>query len=261
MSNPKIQQLIDSINRYAVDPETVDFSMKTIACRTFTINGEGDYSPQAERNKHIYKEFLSDGFYSNDPNLKEHFEEIWVSYLVRRYYDAIFETGAIPVGSISTISDYAIAVDSIDMAVWKYELKGISRDKQQSAKIDIYTNYLQWVLNNLEEANNKRKDKSPVKILWESQLNSYMLKHTSLGGGVAKPVIGPNGAVRRPLPWTDWQKMLDAIGEMVARCPSRVINTKTKTYSNIKGLYNRNNREMGYANIDEFFDAYGFSTK
>lgn len=280
MTDSKIQGLVDAINTYAVDPETADFSMKTIACSMFAINGKGVYSCDADRNELIYKEFLSDEkLHSSYDNFQEHVEEIWEYYLVRRYYNAILEMGAIPVGKITTNSDYAIVVDSIDGAVGKYDLEWclkfnynvresdiksfrIKKDIYESAKRDVYVGYLQDALNAIEEAKNKRKDNVPVKILWESQLNSYLLKHTSIGGIVAKPVIGPHGSVRRALPEIEWQwqAMLDVIGEMSSRWPSHIINTKTKTYGKIEDTFYQYNKEMGYANIDAFFDAFGFVT-
>ena len=278
MSDPRIQGLIDSINTYAVDPETADFYMKNIACSMFAINGKDVYSCEADRNKLIYKDFLSDKkLHSSYDNFEDHIDEIWEYYLVRRYYNAILETGAIPVGKITANSDYAIVVDSIDGAVDKYDLEhclhfnynlresdikacNIPEEILESAKWDLYVEYLNSVLNAIEQAKNKRKDNSPVGILWESQLNSFLMKHTSIGGVVAKPIIGPHGSVRRTLPEVEWQwqAMLDVISEMSSRWPSRIINTQTKTYGKIEDTFYQNNREMGYANIDEFFDAFGY---
>lgn len=280
MSESIIQGLIDSINTYAVDPEAADFSMKNIACSMFVINGKDVYSFEADRNKLIYQDFLSDTkLHSSYDNFEDHIEEIWEYYLVRRYYNAILETGAIPVGKIAANSNYAIVVDSIDGAIEKHDLErclhynynvresdiksfNIAEDIYESAKKDLYVEYLRSVLSAIEQAKSKRKDKSPVGILWESQLNKYLMKHTSIGGVVAKPVIGPHGSVRRALPEIEWQwqAMLDVIGELSSRWPSRIINTHTKTYGKIEDTFYQYNREMGYTNIDEFFDAFGFVT-
>lgn len=280
MNDSTIQGLIDSVNVYATDPETADFSMKNIACAMFVINGKGVYSRKADRNKLIYNDFISDKtLQSSYDNFQDHIEEIWKYYLVRRYYNAILETGAIPVGKITANSDYAIVVDSIDGAVDKFDLEhslhfnynlkesdiksfNISEDIYESAKNSKYAEYLHNVLNAIEQAENKRKDNIPVRILWESQLHDYLMKHTSIGGVVAKPVIGPYGSVRRALPEIEWQwqAMLDVIDEMSSRWPSRTINTKTKTYGKIEDTFYKFNKEMGYASIDEFFDAYGYLT-
>ena len=295
MKDSKIQNLINAIDKYAVTPETEDFWMKIVDCRQYHITGKDVYSPEADRNKHVYKEFLSDEELQSslekqfleykqwltdqnligtkyDTTMEAVIEEGWRSYLVRRYYNAIFEIGAIPWGCDAAKNDFIVIVDSIEGAINKFDLEHclhfdynvsesaikaskIPEDKYQSAIKRLYTGYLKDALKEVE-------NKQP-KVLWESQFNDYLLKCTSLGGAVAKPVIGLNGATRRSLPETQWkwQKTLDIIGEMLSRWPNRIINTKTKTYGKIEDAFYEYNGEMGYANIDDFLDAYGFSTK
>ena len=303
MKDSSVQKLIDSINKYAVDPEAEDFWMKTVDCRQYNITGMGVFSQTADRNKYVYNKFMSDedlqsGYekhYSEykqwltdqkllgtkyDTTLEAIVEDGWRSYLVRHYYNAIFEIGAIPAGGILSICDYIIIVESMDGAIYKTDLEQclrsdyrvssaaikaskIPEDKYQSAMSYLYGGYLKNALKAVEAENKKRKNQSPLKVLWESQLHNYQLKNTSLGGVDAKPVIGPNGAIRRSLPETQWkwQKTLNAIGDMITTWPDHIIDPDTKEYGKIEEAFSQYNEEMGYADIAEFLDAYGFSVK
>jgi len=285
----KIQELLKKIEEYAVDPETVDLSMKTIAVNMYQIDGYGIYDPESERYKHIDKSFLDKvrlGWVSSDYT-DEYKEELlmeekrrkWGEHLGELYKDALDDVGAVLMTGISSRSDYALVINSIDGAVEKYmlqdylvdifgmdryslNLNSVPEEKLQRAKESCYYSYLGRTLAALKEANkNKSKEQSPVRVIWEDQMHDYLMRHSSLGNVTPKPVIGPNGTVRHKVPQQHKRTVERALTEMVARWPQRVINPKTRTYDQIVKEITKCCADLGYANIDEFFDAYGFSVK
>lgn len=288
-NDKKIQELLEKIGKYAVDPETVELSMKTIAVNMYQIDGCGIYDPESERYKHIDKSFLDKvrlGWVSSDYT-DEYKEELlleekrrkWGEHLGELYKDALDDVGAVMMSGISSRSDYAVVINSIDGAVEKYMLEdylvniygvnryslsmsNLSEEQLQRAKESCYYSYLGRTLAALKEANkNKSKDQPPVRVIWEDQMHDYLMHHSSLGNVTPKPVIGPNGTVRQKVPQQHKRTIERALTEMVARWPQRVVNPKTRTYDQIVKEITKCCADLGYANIDEFFDAYGFSVK
>lgn len=283
----KIQGLIDQIGKMAVDPEAVDFSMKTIAVNFYQIDGHGVYSPESERYAHLDKSFLDRvrlGWVDSDNTrefneylLSEEKRKKWADHLRELYDDAIDDVGAIGLWNISSRVDYAVVCDSPESAIDKYSLEGyltdsyrhfnlgfdhVSDEKLETIKNACFVQYLQSALRFLKDANESRgSDKPPIGIIWESQLHDYLMKHSSLGNVTPEPVIGPNGTTRLKVPGRYKKTVDSAVTEMVARWPSRVINPKTKTYEKIAKDIGGCYEAIGYTSVEAFFDAYGFAIK
>lgn len=283
----KIQGLIDQIEKMAVDPESADFSMKTIAVNFYQIDGHGVYSPESERYAHLDKSFLDRvrlGWVDSD-NTREFNEYLlteekckkWAEHLRTLYAEAIDDIGAIGLWNISSRVDYAVVCDSPESAIDKYSLEGyltdsyrrfnlgfdyISDEKLETIKNACFVQYLQSALRFLNDANkNRGEDKPPIGVIWESQLHDYLMKHSSLGNVTPEPVVGPNGTTRLKVPGRYKKTVDSAVTEMVARWPSRIINPKTKTYEKITKDINGCYEAIGYASVEAFFDAYGFAIK
>ena len=285
----KTKELLDAINQMAVDPETVNLAMKSITMEFYKIDGYGIFDPDNERYSHIDKSFLDkvrvkhvDSDTSSEGRaelLDEERKNRWAEYLRDLYADALDDVGAIIVSNVSSRSDFAVVMDSVDGAVDKYEIRDcladyygrhlygndiVMRAKKEdvdTVKANCYINYLQRVLHDLNEANKNRDDKPPVAVILESQLYEYLLRHTSLGNKTPEPVYGPNGTRRLKVPQKYEETVYAAIKEMMARWPSRVINPKTITYEKISRDIDGCCKDIGYVDRDAFFDAYGFAVK
>ena len=285
----KIQKLKDKINEMAIDPETAGLSMRSIAVPFELIDGHGIYDPESERYQHIDKEFLRDvklGWVDSDYTeeykkelLLEERRKKWGKHLRKMYEDAIDETGALRLWNISSRCDFAVVPDAYDGVLEKYSFENylieyynlnsydgsvdrLTADQLKDAKKSFYRLYLSRVIGALKEANhNKDKRQTPVRVIWESQLHDYLMHHTSLGNKTPEPVVGPNGTIRRKVPENHKKTIDHAVKEMLTRWPSRVINPKTRTYDLLLRDITGCCADLGYANADEFFDAYGFSIK
>ena len=285
----KTKDLISALEKMAVNPEEADLSMKSLAFWPYSIDGTGIFDPESYRYSHIDKSFLDGVRLSWDYSdfsegygrrlLDEEKKRKWGEHLRDLYKEAIDDIGMIPLDNISSRSDYAVVFDSIDGAVNKSRLESymmekysvssfeerfhrLMRENKESIKEECYKAYLQNTLSNITDANKIRgNDKPPVAVIWESQFYDYLMKHSSLGNIDPKPVIGPNGTIRRKVP-ERYRKTVDsAITEMMARWPSRVINPKTKTFEKISKDIDGCYKDIGYESREAFFDAYGFSVK
>lgn len=283
----KTKQLLETIDKLSVDPETVDFSMKSVAFSTYKIDGEGIYDPDSIRYDHIDKSFLDNvklGWvdpdyttFGREKMLDEEKKRKWGEHLRKLYAEAIDDIGAIALDNISSRSDFAVVFDSIDGAVDKFTLQAFMFENISANMYDIdrlpvselaaakekcFIWYLQSVVTQLNEANkNRGSGLPPVAVIWESQMHDYLMKHSSLGNVTPEPVVGPNGTVRLKIPEKHKKTINSALTEMVARWPSRIINPKTKTYEKILKDIETCKSDIGYASAAEFFDAYGFSVK
>ena len=283
----KTKQLLESIDKLAVDPETVDLSMKSVAFATYKIDGEGIYDPDSKRYAHLDKSFLDkiklgwvDPDYTafgREQMLDEEKRRKWGEHLRKLYAEAIDDIGAIALDNISSRSDVAVVFDSIDGAVDKftlqafmfesisanmYDIDRLPASEVAAAKERCFITYLENTISQLNEANkNRGSGQAPVAVIWESQMHDYLMKHSSLGNITPEPVVGPNGTVRLKVPEKHKKTINYALTEMVARWPSRIINPKTKTYEKILKDVEACKSDIGYASADEFFDAYGFSVK
>ena len=284
----KIQELLAKIGNMAVDPETADFSMKAIGVEFSKIDGHGIYDPESDRYEHIDKTFLSrvtrrfawdDGFTEgyNRYQLEEEKKRTWGEFLQSAYDDAIDDIGAIALRGFSPKFDYVVVMDSVDGAIERYIVQGYVRDhdmnqfgdlsdkekeKLEILKENYFIGYLKSVISFIN-ATNKEKgaDEAPIGVIMESQLHDYLMKNSSLGNVTPKPVVGPNGTVRRKIP-KELRNTIDRdISEMFSRWPSRVINPKTRTFEKISKDVEDNKEKLGYAGIEEFLDAYGFTIK
>lgn len=282
----KIQKLLMKIENVAVDPNAVDFSMKAIGMPFSKIDGRGVYDPESGRYDHIDKSFLNrvriewDGGFSEEYNinrLEEEKKDKWGEYLQSVYDDAIDDIGAIALSDYSSNNDYVVVMDSIDGAIDKYTVWGfmqnfdISRfgylNDEEIKRLEIlkenyFITYLKRMISFINDTNKGRgSEKTPIAAILESQFHDYLMKNSSLGGVMPKPVVGPNGTVRRKIP-KGIKKTIDRdISELFARWPSKVVNPKTRTYEKIAKDIEDNKEQLGYASADEFFDAYGFSIK
>ena len=278
--NGKTKDLINALDKMAVDPEETDLSMKSIAIWLYSIDGTGVFDPESDRYRHIDKSCLEGPIIAEAGY--QYFDERkrkWGEHLRGLYKEAIDDIGMITLDNISSRTDYAVVFDSIDGAVNKFRLDlymmerysmsslddryhRIMREKRESIKEECYIAYLQNKLSNITDANKIRgNDKPPVAVIWESQLYEYLMKHSSLGNNTPKPVVGPNGTIRLRVPGRYRRTVDSALTEMMTRWPSRVINPKTKTYEKISKDIDGCYKDIGYESREAFFDAYGFSIK
>ena len=271
----EIQKLIDVIKERAVDPNTEDLSMKSVSIDLYDIDGYGIFDPNSKRYSHIDKSFLNKvrahwaGSGYTDEGKKElqleAQKEKWGEYLRTLYKDSLDELGAIVLGRITSKCDYAVIMDSADGAVSKFEMDryiGLNEENRQIIKENYYIHYLRDRINDLSQADKKSDEgKLPVKVIFESQLYDYLMKHTSLGGITPKPVYGPNGTIRCKVPECYKETIDDIVSELINRWPSREINPKTRTYESISKEIDGCYKEIGYESREAFFDAYGFSVK
>ena len=142
------------------------------------------------------------------------------------------------------------------------ELNDKEKKKLEILKENYYISYLKSVISFINNTNKERgAGESPIAAILESQLHDYLMKHSSLGNVTPVPVVGPNGTVRRKIP-KDLKGTIDRdISEMFTRWPSRIINPKTRTFEKITKDIEENKEELGYAGVEEFLDAYGFTIK
>lgn len=282
----KIQELLTTIGTMAIDPETTDFSMKTIGVEFSKIDGHGTYDPESERYEHIDKRFLNKVEYTwwsdyteeyNRYLLEEEKKRKWGEFLRSAYCDAIDDIGAIALRGFSPRHDYIVVMDSFDSAVEQYIVEAFvnnynmnrygylsdkEKEKLEILKENYFIGYLKGVISFINNTNKERgAGEAPIAVILESQLHDYLMRHSSLGNVTTEPVIGPNGAIRRKIP-KNLKKTIDHdIVEMFARWPSRIINPKTRTFERISKDIEENKKELGYADVVEFLDAYGFAIK
>lgn len=282
----KIQELLTKIGNMAIDPETADFSMKAIGVPFSKIDGRGVYDPDSGRYDHIDKKFLNRVSFTWDNGFDEEynryqFEEAkkdkWGEYLRSAYDDAIDDIGAIALYDYSTNNDYIVVMDSVESAVEKYAVLGFinnhelgrfgyvdddNREILEILKENYFISYLKRINSFINDTNKGRgPEKAPIGVILESQLHDYLMKNSSLGGVTPKPVVGPNGTVRRKIPKGIKKTIDHDITEMFARWPSRVVNPKTRTFERIAKDIEDNKEQLGYSSVEEFLDAYGFSIK
>lgn len=282
----KIQELLMKIENVSVDPNAVDFSMKAIGMPFSKIDGRGVYDPESGRYDHIDKSFLNRVRIEWDRGLSEEYnrsrledekKDKWGEYLQSVYDEAIDDIGAIALYGYSPNNDYVVVMDSVDSAIEKYVVWGFMNnhdinmfgylDDEEIEKLEIlkenyFIAYLKGMISFINDTNKGRgSGETPIAAILESQLHDYLMKTSSLGGVTPKPVVGPNGTVRQKIP-KGIKKTIDRdISELFVRWPSRVVNPKTRTYEKIAKDVENNKELLGYASVDDFLDAYGFSIK
>lgn len=287
----KIDMLVNTLDRMSVRAEDADLSMKKIAATFYHIswNCADVFSYEADRYSDIDKSVLEKAEerykigYKDD--VKERLVEsekrrLWAIYLRDLYEKAIEEARISRVNSISSSCDYAMVLNPKKGAIsklyiegeigkkynlWdgnKYDFKLLSEQEFDCAMKEKIIEQLEGTISELENANllRKKKNKPPVKVIWEDQLYEYLLAHTSMGSKEPKEIIGPKGTVRLPVP-DNCKQMVDSVISYLQAWPNRELNRNSRSYELRKDEIARCYTALGYPSEEAFLDAYGYSVK
>jgi len=290
-----VDELLEKLNEKSVLPEDLDFEGKKVEISCYTSNsGNAIFAYDSDRYRMIDRDSIEEKINWFKENTHQNLElirkNLWIDLIKESYEKAIKELNANPTNRISPGCDYVVVPKSLDGFFSLEDIQSYIRDKynlhdESKALLDLFTeeeyelakkefffDYYKKILSSIESSDKIRKmskkEKEPIRIIWEYQMHDFLVANTSFGKKGdsitekhSETHVAKNNNGKLPVP-EEYNNLLYRVRMTIHKAwPDGVINKQTKKYEQLQEDLIACYTGIGYQSEEEFFKAYGYSVK